>query len=592
MSIVGELQRRNVFRVAAVYLAVAWLLLQVVATVAPILDLSATLQKAVLIFLGAGFPVAVVLAWAVELTPEGLSRDRGPSRTSGSDGRALDRAIIVILAAAVVYFLADRFFLDGPGTPEDIGRSVAVLPFENMSNDEGNDPFTAGIHDDLLTHLSRIASLETISRTSVMQYAGTNKTVPEIAAELGVATVLEGGVQRSGNRVRINVQLIDARNDNHLWADTYDRELTAANVFEIQSEIATAIANQLRATLTDDERRRLNAVPTQSIAALETYFIGKRMLEDRTKESLTAAVEYFEKVVELDPKFALGWSGLADAYMLLPEYMPYIDSELAGRRSRAAIERALALDPDIPEVKSSEAWHQLIHNYDWQGAEATFLEALRAFPDNPNVLHWISHTVSWQGRHDEAIAYARRAVAADRESRMMTTNLAYILIDAAQFDEGLAVASSMHEQYPEYTVQRRNLYLHELRAGNVRQGAEVFVSYSSAIGADAEAARSIGKMFVDYAEHGIVSEPTAELVHQAQLGTEDLAQVLAFVGNREATLRALREAIDSRSGSRSVLSMKINPAYDFIRDDPRFQAMLAEVGLADEQRVEINSAGT
>ena len=581
MSIVGELQRRNVFRVAAVYLAVAWLLLQVVATVAPILDLSATLQKAVLILLTAGFPVAVILAWAVELTPEGLSRDRGRGGSSGSGGRALDRAIIVIIAAAVIYFLADRLLFDGPGATRDIGRSVAVLPFDNMSNDEGNDPFTAGIHDDLLTHLSRIASLETISRTSVMQYAGTNKTIPEIASELGVATVLEGGVQRSGNRVRINVQLVDALNDVHLWAETFDRELTAVNVFEIQSEIATAIANQLKATLTDDERRRLGSVPTESIAALETYFIGKRMLEDRTKESLTAAVEYFEKVVELDPNFAIGWSGLADAYMLLPEYTPDIDSEVAERRSRAAIEQALALDPDIPEVKSSEGWHQLIHNYDWQGAEATFLEALRVFPDNPNVLHWISHTVSWQGRHEEAIEYARRAVAADRDSRMMTANLAYILIDASQFDEGLAIANSMQDEYPEYTVQLRNLFLHELRGGNARQGAEIFVRYIDAIGADAEAARSIGAMIVAFSEEGVVGEVTGDLVARTRLGIEDLAQVLAFVGNREATLQALREAIDSRSGSRSVLSMKINPAYDFIRDDPRFQAMLTEIGLAD-----------
>ncbi|HSG58645.1 MAG TPA: hypothetical protein VLA06_03865 [Woeseiaceae bacterium] len=581
ISLISELKRRSVFKVGVVYLAAAWLLLQVVATVAPILELPAWFERGVLLLLAIGFPVALILAWAFELTPSGVQRDDGAEKSSAAGRRPLDYVVVATLAFALAYFAADKFLFSADDGDVPPGASVAVLPFTNLSQDPSNAPFVDGIHDDLLTQLSRIASLRVTSRTSVLQYRDTKKSMPVIADELGVATVLEAGVQRLGSSVRINVQLIDAAADEHIWAETYDRELTAANVFEIQSEIAAAITDALQAALTPDERLRLEKIPTRSIAALDSYFVGKQLLEDRTRESLAAAVEYFEKVVDLDPEFALGWSGLADAYMLLPEYTPYIDGELAGRKSRAAIERALALDPDIPEVRSSEAWHQLIHNYDWAAAEETFLDALRAFPDNPNVLHWISHAVSWQGRHDEAIGYARRAVTADRESRMMKTNLAYILIDASRFQEGLAVAWSMYEEYPEYTVQRRNLFLHELRAGNVRKGADVFVSYTEAIGADAESARLIGQMFIDYAESGIVGELTDGLVDRAQLGTEDLAQVLAFVGNREATLKALREAIDSRSGSRSVLSMKINPAYDFIRDDPRFQALLEQVGLAD-----------
>lgn len=579
MSILAELQRRNVFRVAAFYLAAAWLFLQVVATIAPIIDLSANLQKIFLALLVIGFPIAMGLAWAFDLTPRGIERDTRATPDSRRSARLMDRTIIALLIIALAYFAVDKFVISTNQVRADIGRSIAVLPFTNLSNDAANDPFTIGIHDDLLTHLSRIDALETTSRTSVLRYERTTMSIPEIARELGVAAIVEGAVQRAGDRVRINVQLIDGANDVHIWAETYDRHLTAENVFDIQSRIAQEIAANLNANLTAEERQHLDFVPTRNLDALDTYFVGKRLLEERTRDSLKAAVEYFQKVVELDPNFALGWSGLADAYMLLPEYTPFVDRELVGRMSREAIERALAIDPNIPEVRSSEAWHQLIHNYDWRGAEKTFREALRIVSDNPNVLHWLSHTLSWQGRHEDAVAIARRAVEADPKSKMMRTNLAYILVDAGQFDEGLEIAWSMYDSDPDYTVQRRNLFLHELRAGRVERAATTFINYTRAIGADTDAAQQIADMFVAYAQSGEMGALTPDLIERAELGTEDLAQVFAFVGDAEGTFRALREAIDSRSGSRSVLSMKINPAYDFIRDDPRFGAMLSEIGL-------------
>jgi len=574
------MKRRSVFRVGLVYLAAAWLLLQVAATVAPILDLPAWFEKGVLLLLAIGFPVAVILAWAFELTPAGVQRDSGAPKPRRPGRKPFDYVIVLVLGAALVYFVADKFLLT-PDLAQPVREaSVAVLPFTNMSQDEQNDPFAHGIHDDLLTHLSRIASLKTTSRTSVLQYANTTKTIPEIGAELGVATVLEAGIQRSGDRVRINVQLIDAIADKHLWAETYDREFTATNVFEIQSEIARAIAQQLQASLSPEDQRRLDAVPTENIDALQTYFVGKKMLEDRTVQSLTAATEYFEKVVELDPGFALGWSGLADAYMLLPEYSASVDREMVERRARAAVAEALALDSDLPEVRATKAWYEL-RFYDWDTAEQIFREALAVSPDNTNVLHWLSHVLSFQGQFEEALELARRAAEADPGSNTMRTNLAYILVDARQFDEGLKLAWSMRDTAPEYLVQRRNLFFHELRAGLSAEAAETFVSFTAATGGDAEAAREIGDMFIAYAEDGEVGKISDDLVARAQLGSEDLAQVLAFVGDAEGTIAALQAAAPEHSGSRSVFSMKINPAYDFIRDDPRFQALLEEVGLAD-----------
>ena len=556
--------------------------MQLVATVAPILELPAWAERLVLLLLVVGFPVALILAWAFEMTPGGLKRDAGSARPSAGQSRsALDYGIFLVLVAAVAYFVVDKFFLGEPRTDLQLEASVAVLPFTNMTQDASNDPFAAGIHDDLLTHLSRIASLKTTSRTSVLQYRDTTKTIPEIAAELGVATVVEAGVQRVGDRVRINVQLIDAAVDEHIWAEQYDRELTAANVFEIQSEIATAIAEQLQAALTPDEVQRLDYVPTHSVAALDSYFVGKQLLEGRTLESLTAAVEHFERVVELDPGFALAWSGLADAYMLLPEYSASIDREMVSKRSTEAVARALELDPDLPYVSSSAAWSILIHDYDWRGAEDTFRRALEIEPDNTSVLHWLSHTLSWQGQHDEALQLARLAVSVEPFSRLMNVNLAYVLLDAGQYDEALSVARDVRQHEPGYAAVRRNLYSHVLHSDHVEDGAQSFENYTTAIGGDPDAAHTIAAMFIAYANSGDVGQITDELIAAAQLGSEDLPLISALVGDAEGTLRALRVAIDERSGSRSVLSMKINPAYDFIRDDPRFQALLEEVGLSD-----------
>lgn len=567
-------------RVAAIYLAAAWLLLQVVATVAPILEVPDSTQRVVLILLAIGFPVAVILAWLLEWTPTGIKRDDGVREEPVKPGRqTMDNVIIVILAVAVVYFVADKFVFSDTGSTRDIGQSIAVLPFTNMTQDEANDPFIVGIHDDILTHLSRIQSVRTVSRTSVLQYRGTTKTTPEIGRELDVATVLEGGVQRSGNRIRINVQLIDADADEHIWAETYDRELTAANVFEIQSDIATTIAAALRAALTPEEIERLEAVPTQNIDALDTYFIGKQLLEERTRESLTVALDYFERAVELDPEFALGWSGLADAAMLLPEYSASADRDALRIRSDAAVARAMAIDADLPFVSSTVAWSKLIRDYDWAGAEETFRKALEIQPDNTNVLHWLSHTLSWQGHHEEALAHARYAVEIEPNSQLMLMNLAYILVDARQYEEGLQIAQQAGELDPGYTALRRNLYLHELRAGRIADGTASFVTYTTVTGGDPVAAREIGNMMIAYARDGSVGSISEDQIKRSLLGSEDLAQAFAFVGDREGTLVALQDAADSRSGSRSVLSMKINPAYDFIRGDPRFVALLQQVGL-------------
>lgn len=583
-EVLSELKRRNVFRVAIAYAIAAWIVMEVASTVLPILEAPQWTLKVVLLLIVLGFPFALVIAWAFELTPEGIKRETDVDRSKSitkQTGNKLDRSIIVILLIAIMWLAIDKFLSEKQTWIAEDGRSVAVLPFENMSHDAANEPFTIGIHDDLLSQISRIGSLKTISRTSVLQYRDTTMTIPEIARELGVATILEGGVQRAGDRVRINAQLIDAASDEHLWAGTFDRELSATNIFSIQSEIAMAIAEALQATLTDDEQKRLGNVPTESIAALERYFIGKQMLEQRNADSLLAAIDYFQEVLSLDPDFALAYSGLADAYMLLPEYTADIDPREIREKSDAATEMAISLDPELPEVLTSMGWNTLIHEYDWRGAEKLLRQALEIQSNNTGALHWLSHVLSWQGYHEEALALARKAVSVDPLSRLMQMNLAYILVDAGNFNEALPLARSVIARTPDFVSQLRNLCLHELRAGNIENGAAGLEAWAAAEGRDVDAARDIGKLFVRHQRSGNPQEISDELVTRLALGSEDLAQIYAFVGDRERTLQALNVAFEERSGSRSVLSMKLNPGYDFVRDEPEFVALLAKLGLAE-----------
>jgi TolB-like protein len=467
--------------------------------------------------------------------------------------------------------------------PEEnvIGRqSVAVLPFENISGDDANLPFTVGIHDDLLTQVSKIASLKTISRTSVLQYRGTEKTIPEIARELGVASVLEGGVQRVGDNVRINVQLIDAATDEHIWAETYDRELSAANIFAIQSEIATAIATTLEAALTDADKRRLASTPTRNLDALDAYFLGKQLADIRAEVNIRQSIAYFDLAIELDPEFALAHAGRAYAWLLMPEYDADLDRDLARANARAAADRALALDPDLPEGLTVSAWTELTQNYDWAAAEALLNRAVRIHPGNLDALHWLSHVLSWQGRQDEALEVAHRAVEFDPFSPLMLMNLSYIQMDARRYDESirtrdrtLQVKSDMHEQM-------RNIWLTFLRAGRYADAADALLLWAEGTGRDVQAARELGQLLAHRGTGGATVELPAATLETLELGTENLAQVYAAAGDAENTLRQLEIALGERAGSRSVLSMKINPLYDFIRADPRFQEMLREVNLA------------
>ena len=370
MSLFNELKRRNVFRVGTAYVVVAWLLIQVAETVFPLFGFDDRPARLVVIMLAIGLIPTLIFSWAFELTPEGLKKEKDVDHSQSvllHTGKKLDRMIMVVLAIALGYFAFDKFVLDPQrdaasldvATEEAVeqafaeaaaavpGQSIAVLPFDNRSNREEDQFFTDGMHDEVLTRLARIATLKVISRTTVMRYRDTEKSIPEIAEELSVATILEGGVQRVGNQVRINMQLINAQTDEHLWAEIYDRELTAKNLFAIQSDISRAIARALRATLTSDEEQMLEQVPTENLAAYDAYVSARMKLDSMAKEDMRQAVVQFTLATQLDPDFASAWAGLCQANLGL--YKKSSDRQYF-EAAEAACKQALVLDESHVEV--------------------------------------------------------------------------------------------------------------------------------------------------------------------------------------------------------------------------------------------------
>src|SRR6516165_5553625 len=309
----GELKRRNVYKVAVAYAVVGWLLIQVATQGFPFLEIPTWMIRLVILLTALGFPVALIIAWAFELTPEGIKRTEvADAERHHSRGGVWIAVVVVAAVLSLGLFFIGRYTAPKvTRTSESLAKSIAVLPFENLSGDPDNVYFADGIQEEILTRLAKIADLKVISRTSTQRYQSKPENLPEIARQLGVAHILEGSVQKSGNAVRVNVQLIKAANDSNLWADTFDRKLT--DIFLVESEVAKAIADQLRAKLTGQEEQVITAMPTYNVEAYDAYLRGLAYTLKTLPTSANAlgAQRYFKEAVLLDPKFALAWAQLS-----------------------------------------------------------------------------------------------------------------------------------------------------------------------------------------------------------------------------------------------------------------------------------------
>ena len=457
MSFFAELKRRNVFRVAVAYSVIAWILAQVADLAFDNFGSPEWVSKTVLFILVLGLPLAVFFAWAFELTPEGLKKEKDVDRSQSitpQTGRKLDLTIIGVLVIGIGFLLFERFTGDDDSAAVEVVKtdsarlSIAVLPFENRSNRPEDEYFTEGIHDDLLTTMANIGSMKVISRTSVMEYKETTKKIPEIARELGVANILEGGIQRSGNHVRINVQLIDAITDEHLWAEIYDRELTAENLFAIQSEVSNAIAKALNATLSPQEVQRVSSIPTQSLEAYEAYLLGRQKWSARTAASTAEAVTLFQKAIDLDPDYAQAYAGLADAYRHQVPYGGLPEAEALPKAERA-VRKALVLDDQLAEGYATLGGLLAQQNRDLAEAEAALKRALELNPAYSDAYNWLALTYQASGEFEKAQTVVRKGLEVDPLSLVLQVNLGLNLGALGRTDEMRAAVERLIEVAPE-----------------------------------------------------------------------------------------------------------------------------------------------
>jgi len=408
----AELKRRNVYKVAIAYGVVAWLLIQVATQVFPFFEIPNRVVRLVVLVIIIGFPIALIVAWAFELTPQGLKRtevaDAMPTRPSAR--RAWIYVVIIGGAFALGLFFLGRYTglrrSEGTASAE---KSIAVLPFDNLSRDPDNAYFAEGIQDEILTRLAKIADLKVISRTSTQQYQSKPGNLSEIAKQLGVAHIVEGSVQKSGDAVRVNVQLIEAANDSHLWADTFDRKLT--DIFSVESEVAKAIADQLRAKLTGREEQVIVARPTDNPDAHDAYLRGLayNLKTANSPGNSLGAQKYLREAVRLDPKFALGW-----ALLSFVEARGYLTQTLQPtvalrEEARQAAETALTLQPNLGEAVLAKGYYHYFCLKDYDTALRYFEQARQFLPNSSRIPESLAYVARRQGQWDRSESYFNEA---------------------------------------------------------------------------------------------------------------------------------------------------------------------------------------
>jgi TolB-like protein/Flp pilus assembly protein TadD len=575
----SELKRRNVFKVGVAYAVVAWLLTEIATQVFPFFDIPNWAVRLVILLLILGFPVALIIAWAFELTPEGLKRtevadvEHLPKRS-----RKQAWIYVVIIAGAIsigLFYFGHYRTSKQDESAELPEKSIAVLPFENLSRDPDNAYFAEGIQDEILARLAKIADLKVISRTSTQRFKSSPNNLPEIAKQLGVANILEGSVQKSGDQVRVNVQLINAMTDSHLWGDIYDRKLT--DIFAVESDIAKTIAETLQAKLTGLEKTAIAKRPTANTEAYELYLKGRFFWNKRTGEALKKSIEYFQQAIEKDSSYALVYAGLADAYVLLPTYSAGSPRE-SYPKAKAAAKRALEMDETLGEAHASLAYALILYDWDFPESNTEFQRAIELNPNYATAHHWHSIGLRSLGRFDEAIAEMKWAQALDPLSLIINADLGTGYIYARQYDKAV-------EQLRKTIEMDQSFYYAHWRLGTAYemkgffQNAVAEFQRARQLNDDPSVVAFLGHAFAAAAgkrEEALKTlDQLKEIARQRYVSGYSFAIVYTGLGEKDQALNELERCYQQRAFD--VIFLKIDPLLDNLRGDPRFEALVQKI---------------
>lgn len=572
-GLLAELKRRRVFRVAGLYGVVAWIIAEVSSVVFPVLLLPEWTVTFIVVLLMLGFPIAMVLAWAFDIGPQGIERTPPAAAAAGSARRPqawlVYGGLLVLAMAALGWLLWARLMPPKLATYE----SIAVMPFTNLSGDPANDYFSDGMAEELLNLLAQVPGLQVAARTSSFAYRDQSVDVREIGRALGVEAVLEGSVRRSGERVRITAQLIDAGTGYHLWSRTYDRQM--ADIFSVQDEISSEIVMALTGTLGTRQAPAglpVRAVPTDSVEAYTLYLQARHQWKRRGVEPLRRSVALLEEALELDPEFARAWAGLAAAWVVLPGYVGEAVDEYHARATDAA-RRALAQDANLAEAHAVLAQIQS-HEGDWSGADAAFFFAISLDPNDATARHWYSLLLGRAGRLREALEQATTAHDLDPASPIINYNLAQHLLALGYNERAERYLRSAAELGFDSAVDPGDDAMLAYRRGDASRFAELAGTQLKNANQDPEIVAAVMAASADRSQ-----------IPQLEARLDAAGVPLGARGNLWILLgddaRAIRALLAATERGKRDLGMVWYPEGRGVRMHPDFAAVAEAAGLMD-----------
>ena len=577
-NFLAELKRRNVYKVAVAYAVVGWLVIQVSSTVLPTFHAPEWVVQTLVVLVAIGFPIALVIAWAFELTPEGLKRaedvDLAMKRRPKSHAWIYVVAVGAVLSIGLFMLGRYGFREKNSSTVELPAKSIAVLPFDNLSEDKSNAYFAEGVQDEILTRLAKVADLKVISRTSTQHFKSAPDNLPQIAKQLGVMNILEGSVQKANDQVRVNVQLINALTDAHLWAETFDRKLT--DIFAVESEIAKTIADTLQAKLTGSEKTAMSKKPTANPEAYELYLKGRFFWNKRTSADLRKAVDYFNQAIAKDSNYALAYAGLADAFAMYPDYGVEAPAD-AYPRAKSAAMKALELDNTLGQPHAALGLVYANFEHDFAKSIGEFERAAQLDPNYATAHQWINTGLEPTGQFDRSIAETKHAIELDPLSLIINADLAYSYFNARRFDDALAQSQKTLEIDPSFHVARGYLGLALQFKGQL---AEAIPEFRTAAASNDEpfSQALLGQALARTGMRDEAQRILSRLEERARdhfVTGWSLAVIRLALGDKEGALAALDLALQQHAPE--IVLIKYDPLFDDLRGDPHFEALVQKV---------------
>ncbi len=585
MALMAELKRRRVFRVAAMYGFAAWIITEVSATVFPALFVPDWAITFVVVLLIIGFPIAMFLAWVFDIGPGGIVRTAAEADSQGvveSGPGRVAYTVLLIAGTALLTLALYHFGLKGyDWLADDRSNSIAVLPFENISNDPGNDYFSDGISEELLNLLAKIPNLQVAARTSSFAYRGAKVDAREVGRNLGVNTVLEGSVRWSGDdRIRITAQLIDVSNGFHLWSETYDRELK--DIFEVQDDISRKIVDALKIQFVGERQpalaAMLNAPPTGDLQCYQYYLEARHTWRQRGERSLTDSIELFQKALALDPSYARAASGLAAAYVVLPGYSELTEEE-GNKLAQEAVYKALALDATLAEAHAVLALIN-VNGMKWSDAESDFFNAISLDPDEATTHHWYSYLLMRTGRLPKALEQALEAYRLEPNSPIINSHLAGVYMAMADNEKALFYSDEAERLGLATNVDVLPRVLIHVRRGELDEAQRLYASTFSVQGD--QAPDEFQRLTIQAIADPAVAEELLQMVDQAgdQVPLREQFRMYVYFGGPARALVVARRIVET-DPMQLDLAMIWSPESAALRAQPGFPEILESIGLVD-----------